>query len=91
MSDKLNLIQNKNELWIRGILFKPGYRHNMTDCESHIIYKHVPTNTIKEFHGTLWNPDFIEQIYIWIMQFPLKAEQDITLDALKDWIYICSK
>lgn len=67
--NKIEFITNKNILKHRGIIFKHGRRHNLTDCEHHFIYYHVPSGEIRDFNGTLYDDDFVEDIYSFCIGF----------------------
>ena len=76
MSD--NLYENKFEY---GIIRRKGPRDNQTDCEADVVLIHIPSKTIKRFHGTWWDSNFEKSINEWILSFP-KSKEGITIDVL---------
>ncbi len=71
-----------------GVVFKSGPRGNKIDCESDIVLCHLPTWTLKRFHGTYWDSDWQPTIDAWITSHPKVKNVDSMLMAKffdSDW------
>jgi len=68
ITDKLHFIQDKTELFKRGIISRRGPRDNMTDQETDIILIHIPSKTSRRFHGTFCDCEYIQEMYDFIME-----------------------
>ena len=70
-----------------GIIDREGPRENKTDCESDVILIHVPTKTVRRFHGSWWYDSFRKEINDWILSFP-KSKKVIKAGDLQ-YCYTC--
>lgn len=83
----LDFCQDPERLLEYGVISRRGPRDNQTDCEADVVLIHIPSKTVKRFHGTFWEDKYVESLCDWVLQFP-KSKKGITIDLL-NYYYTC--
>lgn len=84
MDEKARFIQNRDLLWKFGIIFRNGPRNNKTDCESDIVFIHIPSKEVKRFRGSFWDSKYIDDIYEWVVKHPMENKK-ISVEEFRYW------